>query len=223
MSINPEFFKQFSLVIASQTQLDSLNNLSDFLWKQEIPLIIVQTAGFFGYLRIAIAELTSIETHQDNQPDVRLDCPFEELSDYVDSFDFNKMESIELSHVPYIVILIKALQEWRIRHTSQRVPQTTEQKAEFKDIIKSWLYDSKLDDPENFNEALKFSHKAFNETAIPTAISDLIKLNPQNDKPFWIMVSALERFCNQYNCLPLPGKIDDMKADTVSFVKLQTM
>lgn len=45
--------------------------------------------------------------------DLRLTCPFPALLEYALSFDFNKMNSTEHSHIPYIIILLQALEKWK--------------------------------------------------------------------------------------------------------------
>lgn len=47
-----------------------------------------------------------VETHPDSFVDLRLDCPFPALLDFVKSFDFQAMDSHEHSHIPAVVIII---------------------------------------------------------------------------------------------------------------------
>jgi amyloid beta precursor protein binding protein 1 len=42
-------------------------------------------------------------------------------------------------------------------------------------------------------------------------------------KDFWVLVSALEKFVELKGVLPLPGKVPDMKANTISYISLQKM
>lgn len=56
---------------------------------------------------------TVVETHPESLIDLRVHSPFTELVQYAATFDYSKMDSAEHSHVPAVVILIKAVQSWR--------------------------------------------------------------------------------------------------------------
>ena len=43
----------------------------------------------------------------------RINKPFPELLEFANSIDMNKLEDIDHNHIPYFIILIKALQEWK--------------------------------------------------------------------------------------------------------------
>ena len=45
--------------------------------------------------------------------DYRLNTPFKELVDYADSMDMSRMDTTEKSHVPFVVILLKVMQQWK--------------------------------------------------------------------------------------------------------------
>ena len=54
-----------------------------------------------------------METHPENLVDLRLDCPWPELLQYCLNHDFLAMDSLQLSHTSYVVILIKCLDIWK--------------------------------------------------------------------------------------------------------------
>lgn len=54
-----------------------------------------------------------IETHPDQNFDLRMDNPFPELAAFAHSFKLNGMEPNQKTHVPYIVILIQAVSNWK--------------------------------------------------------------------------------------------------------------
>ena len=60
ISQNPEFFRQYSIVIATQLSEKAMLDLSKILWEHNIPLILVKSIGFIGSFRIVIPEITSI-------------------------------------------------------------------------------------------------------------------------------------------------------------------
>jgi amyloid beta precursor protein binding protein 1 len=71
----------------------------------------VRQYGLIGTLRVFKAENTVIESKPDQVQidDLRLANPFPSLKEYADSFKFEELDSQEHGHVPYSVILIRAL------------------------------------------------------------------------------------------------------------------
>lgn len=56
---------------------------------------------------------TVVETHPESLIDLRLNSPFDELVEYANTFNYASMDSATHGHVPAVIILIKALQEWK--------------------------------------------------------------------------------------------------------------
>lgn len=85
---NSLFFTNFTLVIACGIESErSLNKLSQHLWRLNVPLLVVKSIGYLGYLRLQVKEHAVIEPHPDNSlEDLRLDAVFPELAVYFDSF-----------------------------------------------------------------------------------------------------------------------------------------
>ena len=54
LETKPEFFKSFSLVIVSEISEKGLINLSKILWEANIPLMVVRSYGFIGYIRLQV-------------------------------------------------------------------------------------------------------------------------------------------------------------------------
>ena len=50
----PDFFKNFSLVIATEMKEKSLSQLSQILWEANRPLMLVKVVGFVGYIRLQV-------------------------------------------------------------------------------------------------------------------------------------------------------------------------
>lgn len=55
-----------------------------------------------------------IDSHPDNAPSLRIDNPFPALLEYSTSLDLASMDSTDLGHVPYVYILIRAMEEWKV-------------------------------------------------------------------------------------------------------------
>ncbi|KAL1425835.1 hypothetical protein MTO96_018818 [Rhipicephalus appendiculatus] len=135
---NPAYFSNFSAVIATGLEEKTLLTLAARLWDANVPLLVV-------------------ETHPDNDfDDLRLDRPFPALRAFVDSINMAELTDKEHSHTPYVVILLKALDEWQRQNGSQALPKSGQEKQAFKALIKGWIRpkgDQGSEDEENFEEA----------------------------------------------------------------------
>ena len=49
-----DFFKSFTLVIAADVGEKSLRRLSEILWEGKVPLMVVRSYGFVGYIRLQV-------------------------------------------------------------------------------------------------------------------------------------------------------------------------
>jgi len=115
---NQQFLGQFSLIVASEFLDFELVALSKACESLEKPLIILKTNGLIGTLRIQSPLHYIIDSKNEKEVySLRLFRPFPQLQKIADSYDFAKLvqynDKSELAHVPFIIILIKALEEWR--------------------------------------------------------------------------------------------------------------
>lgn len=94
--------------------------------------------------------LTVIETHPENATDLRLSSPFQQLSDYVSTFDLDKLDQTDHSQIPFVVIILIYVEAWKAEHEGQ-APQTYQQRQEF---IKKLRAGMRTPDEENFEEAI---------------------------------------------------------------------
>ena len=54
-----------------------------------------------------------VETHPEDVIDLRLDSPWPELQKLAWTLNFEDMDDFEHGHVPYILILLKILEQWK--------------------------------------------------------------------------------------------------------------
>lgn len=218
-----------SIVIGVGLEEIHETELAGKCWENNIPLILVQTCGFVGSIRVQVKELGLIETHPDSYVDLRLDCPFPTLLEFVKSFDFQKMDTHEHTHIPAVVIIIHFLEVYKTTHDG-KLPKTSAEREELKKMIQA---EKRNADEDNFDEAVGMIWKACRPTMVPDSIQSLFldpcctNLSP-NSTPFWILVRTLREFVHRKQndgslLLPLTGVLPDMKADTNSYVKLQTI
>ncbi|RUS13626.1 LOW QUALITY PROTEIN: NEDD8-activating enzyme E1 regulatory subunit, partial [Endogone sp. FLAS-F59071] len=223
---DPSFFHQFTMIVA--TQLDELHiaRLARIAWEAGVPFLVVRVTGFLGYLRIVTREHTVIETHPESLTDLRLDCPFPALRDFAASFDLDALDSMDHGHVPFVVVLLKYLDQWRTEHNGQ-LPNSYTEKNAFKALLRSG---ARSYDEENFEEALANVWRACTVTRVPDDVHRILLDPACNDltaqsSSFWIAARAVREFvANEgQGLLPLSGALPDMKADTKGYIDMQNM
>jgi len=231
----PDFFKSFTLVIAADIGEKSLRRLSEVLWEGKVPLMVVRSYGFIGYIRLQVEEHAVVESHPANEmADLRLDRPFPGLVRYMDAMDLDSMDKQKHGHTPYLVILYKCLQSWRETHGGL-APKNYREKQEFKELIRAGIRKNEEsgvpEDEENFEEALQAVNTSLNPTRIPTEVSDILadekcgKLTAKSNN-FWFICRAVRDFVEAQGsgaCLPLRGTIPDMFSDSERYIQLQNV
>ncbi|KAF9924370.1 NEDD8-activating enzyme E1 regulatory subunit [Linnemannia zychae] len=227
---DPNYLSHFSVVIATDISRQTAVKLSALCWANQhsTPFVWVKTVGLLGAARIVLPEHVIVETHPDNVADLRIDTPFQELTDYAKSFDFNTQDSLEFGHIPYVAILLKYMDEWKQSHDG-RIPSTYSEKNQLKATIRSGMRSA---DDENFEEAINSVLRSCQPTVVPSGIKALFadpnceKLTADSSN-FWILTRAVRNFVNDHEksegLLPLSGTIPDMKAQTDSYVTLQSI
>ncbi|XP_068750209.1 NEDD8-activating enzyme E1 regulatory subunit-like [Montipora capricornis] len=230
---NSDFFKSFSVVIATQLPEETLLNLGSLLWSNNIPLLVCHSYGFIGYMRIVLQEHCVVESHPDNtHPDLRLVTPFAGLMQYVDSLDLNTMSKQEHGHTPYVVLLLKCLNRWKAEHDG-KPPQNYKEKDMFKEMLREGILVNEHGVPEeeeNFDEAIKAVNMALVPTKIPGEMSKIFsdvacRNLGESSSSFWILSKATKEFIENEGegALPLRGSIPDMTADSKRYIELQNI
>ncbi|GAA6015476.1 hypothetical protein JCM8202_002485 [Rhodotorula sphaerocarpa] len=219
----------YSLVLAVDVEdPEQLLRLADLAWQKQIPLIKVDSCGFYGSLRVQVNEITIVETHPESIVDLRLAHPFPALVEYATSLDYAAMDSEQHGHVPAVAILIKALEEWKSSHDGQG-PTGTAERRQFTDSIAALKRQS---DEENFDEAVTLFRRAGTRHGIPAEIQALFD-DPacenvsSSSSNFWLLLHAVRAFTrhpsNPSHLLPLSGALPDMKATSSGYVTLQKL
>jgi amyloid beta precursor protein binding protein 1 len=180
------FFSQFQLVIASNQPESLLLPLSSIL---TVPLIVIQSYGLLGSIRLQYKDHEIIESKPENgKMDLRIADAFPELVEYCDSFDLegDTLNDREHGHVPYIVILYKALQQYKLSSSSSSssssnggtcFPSDDASKAAFKESIAKMARSSAED---NFQEALKEAYRAYVPLEIPYEVQNILDEDRNN-------------------------------------------
>ncbi|KAG7473585.1 hypothetical protein MATL_G00097440 [Megalops atlanticus] len=230
---DPEFFHRFSLVIGVQLPESTCLRLGAVLWSADVPYLVCRTYGLVGYMRLVVKEHTVIESHPDNAlEDLRLDHPFAELKNHIQSYDLDNMDKKDHSHTPWIIIIAKFLEKWYSENNFQ-LPKNYKEKEAFRQLIRQGILKNENgvpEDEENFDEAIKNVNTSLNPTKISSAVEDILNAerckNITSQTPaFWVMARGLKEFVENEGGgkLPVRGTIPDMFADSEKFIKLQNV
>ncbi|KAI3639224.1 hypothetical protein MIR68_002754 [Amoeboaphelidium protococcarum] len=215
-----DYFKQFTLVIASNLPLDVLIALSESCNANRQPLVVVYTCGFYGYVRLQLPEHCVIEAHPENAIDLRLADPWSELRALAAEVDLQNKDSMYKSHIPYPLLLLSYQRVWNEHHDTQLC------RRDLDDFKKFMLSDAPQDDSENYHEACRNAYRLFQQQQkLPSNLEQLFAVDTQltsDSEDFWFLLEALKTFCKSSNdSLPLIGSLPDMKADTEQYIQLQ--
>ncbi len=225
---NPDFFKSFSIVIATQLREQDAVGLDAICRGCDIPVVYAKSYGLVGTVRNSIREHRVIDSKPDSVvQDFRFGRPWPELVKLAEGIDLPAMEPAEHSHVPYGMLLVKASTEYFRRRGSTEVPSSMPERAEYREIVKSWqqTIDGCPIPEENFEEALSNLNKVWAPEAVPSdalrILNDREALEATEDsEPFWIVCAALKRFYDEEQALPVCPTLPDMHSSTNSYLAL---
>lgn len=230
LATDPNFFSQFSIVIATEMQESSLLTLAEVLWKASVPLLVARSYGLVGYLRFALPDHEVVESHPDNyHEDLRLDSPFPGLVKFVSSINLDALDDNKHANVPYLVLLYKFLQKWKSSHDAA-IPKNYREKSDFKEMIRISIRrneDGVPLDEENFDEAIQNVNSVIIPTRIPSVVQAIfddpkcVYISPESSN-FWLLARALREFVTTENDqkLPLRGSIPDMISSSDMYIQL---
>jgi len=248
---NPFFLDEFTIVAATQLPEPALRRLALACAARSIPLVNLRAYGLAGLVRVAAGEHVVAEGHPDNTPsDLRVCAPFPELLAYAES-RFGGADSLsanERKHIPYVVLLMQAVQAYKDGHGGA-LPSTYREKQAVKALLSAqaekWFGVLGAEDAINFEEAKAAVNTALAPPSVPGDVRAVLEAaqghveamrpssedatspssvdaNSASNRTFWILAAALQRFVNGEGkgALPLLGTVPDMTADTSSFVQL---
>ncbi|RSH77611.1 uncharacterized protein EHS24_003171 [Apiotrichum porosum] len=232
LASEPNFFLSFTLIIASNVPPKLEEDLAELLWhtsatvgQPDIPLVSIRTSGLTGRMQIQLREHCVGDTHPDTTHTLRIDQPFPALESYARKLDIEAMDSMDHSHIPWVVLLVRAACLWKDSHDG-KLPSSSEDKADFKKLLTSWR---RKGDEENFDEALAQAYRVWTSSALPYDIADLLRepsiaTVSHNSKNLHLLLHALSRFLGAAPHLPpVSPSLPDMHSSTQSYVMLQNL
>ncbi|KAK6332233.1 hypothetical protein TWF696_002954 [Orbilia brochopaga] len=229
---SPEKLEDFTtIIVTGDVPVSTILSLDSLLYPTDIPVFVLKCVGFTMTCRLALSEHTIVESHPESTVDLRLLKPFAELvalyeEKAANMDDKEKMSTHDHGHIPYVIILLKALDDWRSTHNGN-VPSNYREKNEFKSFLRGKMWNA---DEENFEEAIAAVLPYFNPPSIPSATREIFE-DEKCDKlvsgssDFWIIARAIKEFTYNMNdgLLPLPGALPDMKAESKDYIRLQNV
>lgn len=223
--------KPYNLILACaplpQTELEKL---STYALQHSIPFIYIKSIGFYGTASIQLpTEFPIVDTHPDpaTVQDIRLLSPWPELQAAEKELaDLSQLDAHDHGHVPWLLLLLRFLEEWKQSH-ADKYPTSFEDKKAFQKYVASQARtDSQEGGEENFDEAVAAVLTSIKAPEIGSGCKALFKmpscsnLNSESSN-FWITANAILQFYAQHGVLPLPGGLPDMKATSSGYIKLQ--
>ena len=199
-----------------------------------IPLFYVQSAGFYSRFSVQLPTLFPIvDTHPDpaSAQDLRLLNPWSELAVFQrnKTGDLNLLDDHSHGHVPYVLLLLHYLEQWKSTRGG-KPPSNYSEKKEFKMLVSSGARTSNPEGgEENFDEASAAVLKSLNPPSISSGLLEIFKetswdtLTPETPNFWWISCGVHEFYQRHNGLLPLPGTLPDMKAQSADYVQLQTI
>lgn len=232
---DPDVLRKYSLVlfVASSKSNLSLPVVIHFCQKNAIPLFHIHSVGLFSQFSVQLpADFPIVDTHPDpvSTQDLRLLLPWPELHEFVKSKteDLDSLSDHDHGHLPYLVLLLHFLDDWKKSHDGNP-PSNYSEKKEFKAFIES---KARTKNPEggeeNFDEAAAAVLKSLNKPSLPsglrTIFTELDSRQVDNNSPnFWLIAKAIQQFYSDHDSLPLPGVLPDMKAQSKDYIQLQNI
>ena len=233
----PSYFRQFSLVVLAQCWDEALTlRLEGALREAGVPLVVASCVGFWGWLRISAPDHCVHDTRR-TPPirDLRIADPFPGLAAFASSprfgahpDDMSGLSPLDHSHVPFPVVLIKALRLW---HKQEANKGRTPTVGEIRGVVRTQLMQSA--EEENVAEALTNATKALPfsvygkvlvENVCGRVFEDGRADAPPPDSEFWLAAAALKAFHRATGRLPLPAeRLPDMASYTSDYVELQAV
>lgn len=230
---DPSFLPQHKLVIISgPTKRSSLDSLCRTARELGIPVLYIHSIGFYATFSSQLAsEFPIVETHPDPETtqDLRLLNPWPELVNAAEALgELETMDDHQHGHVPYILLLLRFIEEWKQSHAGN-APANYKEKTEFRDFVRSKARTNNAEGgEENFDEAVSAVLKTISPFSLRSPIREIFEMEQcqeltADSADFWIIASAISTFYAKHNVLPLPGSLPDMKAQSADYVSLQNI
>ncbi|KAI1280055.1 hypothetical protein F5Y07DRAFT_22104 [Xylaria sp. FL0933] len=211
---------------------ENLATIESYASQHLTPVVCVHSAGFYSYFRFNLqGTFPIVDTHPEVEKttDLRLLQPWPELSAFAREMvkGIETLDDHEHGHLPYVVILLHFLERWRQSHDGKN-PTTPKEKKEFGRLVLSGMRTNNPEGgEENFQEAVDAINKNIKVSELEPGLEEVfnhqVASEVEQKSSFRIIARAVKIFYQKHGCLPLPGSLPDMKAQSSVYVKLQSL
>ena len=158
---------------------DQLSTLSQDVAQRAIPFFYVHSIGFYSQFSVHLPEAFPIvDTHPDlaTTQDLRLLEPWAELIEFEKSKtkNLNNLSDHEHGHVPYLLLLLHFLDNWKSSHDGNP-PNDYREKKEFKSFVEGQAKKDNAEGGENFEEAASAILKSLNKPSLSGGLRDIFQ------------------------------------------------
>jgi NEDD8-activating enzyme E1 regulatory subunit len=171
--------KPFSLIIAAAPlKSEYLQTVSAYGLRTRVPVFYIRSMGFYASFSIQLPnDFPIVDTHPDpiSSTDLRLLRPWPELLEFASrkTKDLDSLDDHEHGHVPYLLLILYFLDEWKKSHDG-KLPSNFKEKNEFKKLIQDNM---RLDNPtmgeENYEQAVAAVLKNLNDPVANSAVKEV--------------------------------------------------
>lgn len=157
--------------------------LEDACSKSRIPLVAINSQGFYSYFSIQFSgNFPIVDTHPDSTAttDLRLLSPWPELVDFARKMTANleNQSAYEHGHIPYVALLLYYLEGWKSSHGGD-VPKTYADKVAFRKMVAAA---ARTDNPEggeeNYDEAAAAVLKNIAQPTLSSSVREVFDYEP---------------------------------------------
>lgn len=225
----PTVLDPFTLVlVTSPIKSDLLEILARHTRQQNIPLIHVQSVGYYSVFSLSLPPAYPIvDTHPDPETtvDLRLANPWPELTAMTrqKTANLDSLGAADLAHVPYLLLLLHFLDQSRSSHNGE-IPSNSKEKQQFRDLVRA----AGPPNEENFEEAANAVLRTVKPSTPPSSLLAVLQSSEAQNltaasSSFWFIARAIDEFVKAHSQLPLPGAVPDMKSRSTDYIALQTI
>lgn len=230
---------RFSVVILTcigeQTTMLDLNEIRRQRGTKFPPVLNTFVSGFYGYIYLVLSETHFVmQAHPDSKKyDLRLQNPWPELINYVDTFDLSKMDIATFSGIPYTVLLMKCIAKLERDGNNGRI--TIDQMKKVLDQICLPLGNDVIYEP-NYVEAKRYAYLACSQNDCCKELEDLLRNleisdygNDWHDTYNYEILTLLLTLKNiaqengELSFQPLTGALPDMESTTENYIRLKKL
>ena len=219
------FVKSFDLIVCSNKPHEFVVQLSKMTTK---PILEVHTNGYYGLVK---AYYESQVIFDNGKPEMKMDLripnPVPKFKEMYESLHFETLSKDQKKHVPFPIILLWALGEWRKQNNTDGIPKGRQQQMELKEIIKKG---HNLYLEENYGEAHSFAYYCW-----PSQEESLIQLmkDERTEKclkgmtieqiEFLTFISSVKKFVEKNGRTPQDSTLKDMICGNEYFTQMQSV